>query len=163
MGLCRFKDIDRRMPLLPGKETLKGFKPAVNRKVHLLAAALLWTTVGALLIARGWGWIDPERNFWFVPIALIAGTIKSLVILDKSARLGVERITRMQDGTCLGAVYSWKTWLLVALMATSGVLLRTFFEPGKYIGTIYVAVGWALLLSSRYGWLGWIRWRNNND
>lgn len=151
------------MPVLPRKEILKSFKPAVNRKVHLLAAALLWTVVGSLLIVRGWSWIDPAKNIWFVPIALVVGTIKSLIILDRSAKRGVERITRMRDGSCLGAVYSWKTWLLVGLMATSGVLLRTFFEPGKYIGTIYVAVGWALLLSSRYGWQEWLRWINKND
>ncbi len=136
-------------------------KPGVNRRVHLLAAALLWTVVGIFLIARGWVWIDPAENGWYVLAAALIGTLKSIFILDRSARRGVDRIGRMRDGACLGAVYSWKTWMLVVFMIASGILLRTFFDPGKYIGTLYCAVGWALLLSSRHGWKEWARWNNN--
>lgn len=156
MGLCRFK----------GNSTLKNnnlqsIKPGVNRRVHLFAAALLWTVVGMILVTRGWAWIEPAENGWFVLAAVVVGTLKSLFILDKSAIRGVERIVKMRDGACLGAVYSWKTWILVLFMIASGILLRTFFDPGKYIGTLYCAVGWALLLSSRHGWKEWSRWKTN--
>ncbi|MCL7487003.1 MAG: hypothetical protein M8357_02370 [Desulfobulbaceae bacterium] len=145
------------------KKPLQSIKPGVNRRVHLFAAALLWTVIGTILIIRGWGWINPAENGWFIAAALLAGTLKSVFILDRTARRTVERITKMRDGTCLGAVYSWKTWILVAVMVTGGVLLRTFFEPGRYTGTLYIAIGWALLLSSRYGWLQWSRRMNRND
>ena len=146
------------------KQGLRSIKPGVNRKVHLIAAALLWTVVGTVLILRGLRWINPVENGWFVPAALAIGTLKSVFVLDKSARRGVKRIVKMSDDTCLGAVYSWKTWILVVIMITSGILLRTIFEPGKYIGTLYCAIGWALLLSSRFGWLEWFKWmRNKND
>jgi hypothetical protein len=151
------------MPVLMQKQRLKSIKPGVNRKVHLLAAALLWTVVGAVLIAKGWIWINPAENFWFVPAALALGTLKSVFVLDRSARRVVERIVQMRDGTCLGAVYSWKTWLLVGVMITSGIALRTFFDPARYIGTLYCAIGWALLLSSRLAWLEWSRWKNNTN
>lgn len=129
----------------------------------MFAAALLWTVIGTLLVAKGLAWIEPGENVWFVPTALALGTLKSVFILDRSAKRGVERIVRMRDGTCLGAVYSWKTWILVLLMITTGIMLRTFFNPGKYIGTIYVAIGWALLMSSRYAWLEWSKWIKSND
>jgi len=145
------------------KKPLQAIKPGVDRRVHLLAAAILWTAIGTVLIIRGWEWIDPAENGWFVPAALFAGTVKSVFILDRAARRAVERIVRLRDGTCLGAVYSWKTWMLVVVMVTGGILLRTFFEPGKYIGTLYVAIGWALLLSSRHGWVEWSRRLNSND
>ena len=145
------------------KKKIEKFKPGVDRKVHLFAAGLLWTAVGLFLIFRGWAWINPAENGWFVLIALGIGTLKSVLVLDRSARRGVERISQMQDGTCLGAVYSWKTWMLVAVMASSGVLLRTFFDPGIYIGTLYCAIGWALLLSSRFCWREWFRRMNSND
>lgn len=145
------------------KKPLQAIKPGVNRRVHLFAAALLWTVIGTILVIRGWGWINPAENGWFIAAGLLAGTLKSVFILDRTARRTVERITKMRDGTCLGAVYSWKTWILVAVMVTGGVLLRTFFEPGRYTGTLYVAIGWALLLSSRYGWLQWSRRLNSND
>jgi hypothetical protein len=155
MGFCRFKGTS----VLLRKKSLQAIKPGVNRKVHLFAAALLWTVVGMVLLIRGWGWIDPVVNSWFVPAALALGTLKSVFILDRSAGRVVERIVLLSDGACLGAVYSWKTWMLVVVMITSGILLRTFFEPGKYIGTVYCAIGWALVLSSRFAWLAWFRWQ----
>lgn len=143
------------------KQSWKRIKPGVPRKVHLFAAALLWTVVGILLLYRGWNWIHPVENGWFLAAALGLGTLKSRFILDRSARRSIQRIVRLQDGTCLGAVYSWKTWLLVAFMMASGMVLRIFFDPGPYIGMIYCTVGWALLLSSRLGWMEWIGWRND--
>lgn len=158
MGLCRFKGIMD----LP-KQGLKRIKPGVNRSVHLFAAPLLWAGVGSMLIVRGWEWVGPGKNRWYLLAALAVGTIKSLFILDKIARKTVDRIVRMQDGTCLGAIYSWKTWLLVVLMMGSGIVLRTFFTPGLMIGMLYAAVGWALLFSSRLGWLAWLGWIQDKE
>lgn len=149
--------------MVPRKQGLAGLKPGVSRKAHLFAAPLLWTVVGSFLMYRGWGWIGPGKARWLVLLALALGTLKSLLVLDRTARRGVERIARLRDGTCLGAVYSWKTWLLVVLMMGSGMALRHFYTPGPVIGTLYLAVGWALLLSSRFGWREWSRWRNPND
>lgn len=159
MGLCRF----REQFFTLNTRNWKKIKPGVPRKVHLLAAALLWTVVGILLLVRGLGWIHPAENGWFLAAALVLGTLKSRFILDRSARRSIKRIVRLQDGTCLGAVYSWKTWLLVAVMMASGIVLRVYFDPGRYIGMIYCAVGWALFLSSRLGWVEWFRWHNDRD
>jgi len=145
------------------KQDLNRLKPGVNRSVHLFAAPLLWTSVGVMLIIRGLGWMGYGKGGWLIVLALVIGTAKSIFILDKTAKRGVERIIRLRDGTCLGAVYSWKTWVLVFLMAVSGNLLRIFFNPGKGIGTVYIAVGWALILSSRHGWLAWTRWVNREN
>ena len=145
------------------KQHLNRFKPGVNRRVHLFASAFLWTAVGVMLITRGLGWMGYENGGWYILLALIAGTAKSIFILDKTAKRSIKRIVQLRDGTCLGAVYSWKTWILVFLMAVSGNLLRIFFEPGMVIGAIYVAVGWALILSSRHGWLEWSRWNREKE
>ncbi|GAB4334556.1 MAG: hypothetical protein Kow0089_03830 [Desulfobulbaceae bacterium] len=134
------------------RKALQRFKPGVNRSVHLLAAALLWSVVGGILGAKGLLWINPVENPWFVTCGIALGTIKSFFVLDRVADRVVNRISRMRDGTCLGAVYSWKTWLLVGVMVSSGILLRTFFNPGRYVGTVYLAIGWGLMLSSRVSW-----------
>ncbi len=154
MGLCRFKGTSVQTE----KQNLNRLKPGVNRAVHLFAAPLLWTVIGSLLVVRGLGWVGYDKGVLFIVLALVVGTVKSILILDKTAKRVVVRIARMRDGTCLGAVYSWKTWILVGMMAITGIILRTFFEPGKTVGTVYIAVGWALMLSSRYGWLEWSRW-----
>jgi len=149
--------------MMQRRQSLNSLKPGVNRSVHLFAAPLLWTSVGIMLMVRGWLWIGQDNRIWFLAAAFAVGTAKSLLVLDRTARRGVERIVRMQDGTCLGAIYSWKTWFLVALMISSGILLRTFFSPGAIIGTIYLAIGWALLLSSRFGWKEWSCWIKNKE
>lgn len=138
-------------------------KPGVPRAVHLFAAPFLWTGIGCLLMYRGWGWLDPGRGRLLILVAGVLGTLKSLLILDKTARRSIRRIIQFKDGTCLGAVYSWKTWLLVALMMASGILMRRLTQPGPVIGTLYCAIGWALFFSSRLGWLQWFRLLNKNN
>jgi len=133
-------------------------KPGVSRTVHLFAAPFLWTSIGLLLMVRGFGWIGPGPARWLVLAAIALGTVKSLFVLDKAARKSLQRIKNMDDNTCIGAVYSWKTWLLVILMMGFGITMRSLTQPGMVIGTLYVAIGWALFLSSRHGWLQWLEW-----
>jgi hypothetical protein len=136
----------------------KSFKPGVSRSVHLFAAPLLWTCIGTMLMIRGYGWIGAGMARWLLLPGLAIGTAKSMLLLDKTARKGVKRIKELDDNTCIGAVYSWKTWLLVVLMMAFGIIMRRLTEPGMVIGTMYFAIGWALIFSSRYGWQEWIRW-----
>ena len=109
-------------------------------------------------MVRGIGWIGPGIGRWLVLLGLVIGTAKSLLVLDKTAKKSLQRIMEMNDNTCIGAVYSWKTWLLVALMMTFGITMRKLVDPGLVIGTLYVAIGWALFLSSRHGWIEWFKW-----
>jgi hypothetical protein len=138
-------------------------QPGVSRTVHLFAAPFLWTAIGCLLLVRGWGWLDPGNGRLLLLVAGLLGTLKSLFILDKVARRSLERIVLFRDGTCLGAVYSWKTWLLVLLMMTAGLVVRTFTQPGPFIGTLYCAIGWSLCLSSRLGWREWFNQRQHHE
>ncbi len=135
-----------------------SLKPGVSKSVHLFAAPFLWTAIGSMLMFRGFGWIGPGIARRLVLVALVLGTAKSLLILDKTAKNSLQRIMELGDNTCIGAVYSWKTWLLVALMMSFGIIMRRLTEPGMVIGTLYVAIGWALFLSSRHGWNQWFTW-----
>jgi len=136
----------------------KRIKPGVSRSVHLLIAPLLWTSIGILLMTRGWGWIGSGNARYLVILAILLGTVKSLFVLDKTAARSIQRIKQFDDATCIGAVYSWKTWVLVALMMTFGIVMRKMTDPGMFIGTLYLAIGWALLFSSRQGWITWWQW-----
>jgi hypothetical protein len=132
-------------------------KPGVPRAVHLFAAPFLWTAIGCLLMVRGWGWLDPRQGKVLFLAAGLLGTLKSLFILDKIALQSLDRIIRFRGNICLGAVYSWKTWLLVLLMMVAGLAVRSLIQPGPGIGIFYSAVGWSLCLSSRMGWREWFR------
>ncbi|WP_457572727.1 hypothetical protein [Desulfolithobacter sp.] len=141
---------------------LARLKPGVNRSVHLFVASLLWTSIGIMLIVRGWGWMGPGSGRWLVLPALALGMAKSFLVLDRATRRSVARIIELRDGTCLGAVYSWKTWALVGLMMASGITMRALTEPGRVVGTVYVAIGCGLLFSSRHGWLAWFKWMHHD-
>jgi len=134
---------------------LQRYKPGVSRKSHLFLAALLWTIVGILLMRRGVLWLMVDGNVVYAVPAVLIGTLKSLFILDKSAKKSIDRILDLADGSCLGAVYSVKTWLLVIGMMAMGVLLRKSSIPFEIVGFLYVMVGWALFFSSRTGWKFW--------
>lgn len=142
---------------------LHRLKPGASRNVHLFSAALLWSLVGAGLLLRGAFWLFDAAAAGFLVIAVIAGSMKSLFILDKSARKGIDRILRLDDGSCLGAVYSKGTWLLVAAMMGAGYLMRHSPLPLALAGVAYAAMGWSLLFSSRLAWQAWTKSRKRHD
>lgn len=134
---------------------LTRLKPGVHKTTHLLLTASLWTTVGFFLITRGIQWLWTEQQVLLVLLGLFLGTLKSFFILDKTAKKSINRILLLEDGTCLGAVYSKKTWLLVLLMMGMGMVLRRASLPAGVLGTMYITIGWALLFSSRHAWKIW--------
>jgi hypothetical protein len=101
---------------------------------------------------RGGNYLILSGKSWLFIAALLIGTFKSLFMLDKAARKNIIRITGLNDGACLGGVYSIKMWGLIACMIVFGRLLRVSGLPFEYIGILYGAIGWALMFSSRLLW-----------
>ncbi|KJR97848.1 MAG: hypothetical protein VR65_22795 [Desulfobulbaceae bacterium BRH_c16a] len=137
---------------------ISRFKPAVSRSTLLFLSALLWTMIGLLLLVKGgYRWFQlPQWQLLIAVTAFAAGSLKALFILDTSARRAIERILHFQDGTCLGAVYSVKTWILVLCMMSMGVILRSYL-PVQFLCFLLLTIGWALLLSSRLAWRAWFK------
>ncbi len=136
---------------------LRRFKPGVRPATLLLASAGLWTGIGVMLLGKGCYRLGvlPEQGLWLLPLGILAGTLKSSIILDAVARHGITRLSRFSDATCLGAVYSWKTWILVlCMMALGGILQRSSFPP-QILTLFSLTIGWALLFSSRFAWSAW--------
>ena len=135
---------------------LSRFKPAVSKQTLLFMSALLWTVIGLLLLAKGGYRLFqlPQGRLLVVAAAFAVGSLKSFFILDRSARRAIERILLFQDGTCLGAVYSVKTWILVLCMMSMGVILRSYL-PVMLLCFLLLTIGWALLFSSRLAWRAW--------
>ena len=154
MGLSRLK-----MP--PLHNLLRRLKPGVSHKAHLLTASVLWTSIGLMLTMAGTLWLVAAGKALFMVPAVVAGIVKSLVILDNSAEKGIERIRLLAEGSCLGAVYSKTMWLLVLGMMAAGYLLRHSHLPAEISGSLYVAVGCSLLYSSRIAWIAWSNMKNN--
>jgi hypothetical protein len=134
---------------------LHRLKPAAPATAHLLLAALLWSVVGTVLALFGgrwiwldWGWAGAAAS----AAALTVGIAKSHWVLDRAAGRMAGRIAERGDGHCIGGFLSWKTWLLVALMSGGGRLLRYLVGANGFVGLLYLAVGVALVRSSRILW-----------
>lgn len=108
-----------------------------------------------MLMVRGFLWMGSGNGRWLIVVSFLLGTMKSLLILDRVARKSIQRIILFKDGTCLGAIYSWKSWLMVAMMMAFGFVIRRVGHPGQVTGLFYCAIGWALCFSSRLGWSQW--------
>lgn len=116
-----------------------------------------------MLIYRGTVWLKNIDSMWIIVPALLLGTIKSLLVLDRSAKKSIARIIETRDGKCIGGVYSIKTWALVLVMMLAGCLLRNSSLPKEFLGLFYVAIGWALVFSSRNGWVAWQKRAGNGS
>lgn len=140
------------------KQLLHRLKPGVSVSVHMFNAALIWNMVGLGLMIAGWTFIvSSGASSWLIVIGLLIGTAKSLLVIDKTARRNLKRVSGFADKRCLGAVYSVKMWGFIGLMIVLGRFLRHSVLPSSVIGVIYFAVGWALFLSSRLAWKAWAR------
>ena len=137
------------------KKNLLRYKPGVPIRTHLFLAALIWSVVGFFLLINGFVLISLQNHLWYAVVGLMLGTAKTFFILDRVAQKNVKRIKEFEDKVCIGSVYSWKTWIMVATMIVLGRFLRTTVLSGEVVGLIYTAVGWALMLASRLMWLEW--------
>ena len=137
---------------------VERYKPAAAVRAHLLLAGLMWAVVGLTLIGFGgrWLWQLPTPAApWLAALALVIGAFKARFVLDRAARRIVDRIRERGDGRCLGGFLSLRSWALVAAMAAGGRLLRGSHLGRGLLGVLYIAVGTALLLSSRVAWRAW--------
>lgn len=134
---------------------ISELKPGAPRSVHLLVAGSIWILVGIFLMLRGIQWLYGIEKLWIIIPGILIGTVKALFMLEPSANKNIKRILEGGNRKCLGAVYSWKTWLLVFLMMGMGCLLRNSTLPKEFLGLFYVSIGWGLLFASRKCWFAW--------
>jgi hypothetical protein len=127
--------------------------PAAAMRTRLVAAAVLWTTVGSVLAFVGVRWVlmacssGVLRAMALVTAAMV-GFVKSRVVFRRTAARVTARLLSQGDGRCFGGFLSWKSWLTVVVMAALGRLLRASGIPCLWLGLAYSAVGVGLTLAS---------------
>jgi hypothetical protein len=126
-------------------------KPAVNKDVLLFLAGIMWLSVGTMLLILSFSWLNGFQvpgSFLFggigIAIALIVHHFGFLKIVDKN----LDRILPMEGTKCIFSFISWKSYMIIALMATMGILLRHSPIPKPYLAILYIGIGLALILSS---------------
>jgi hypothetical protein len=135
-------------------------KPSAPARVHLLLAALMWSTVGGALLVLGGLW---TVQLWtaltplLLAAAAVGGCLKARFVLAPVARRTVERIEVRGDGRCVGGFLSPQSWAMVAGMMVIGRLLRGEVLSARVTGPVYVLVGTALVVASGELWAAWRR------
>ena len=127
------------------------FKPAVKKEYLLLLSGMMWLGVGIMLSVFSYHWLSAygsNKAYIFAGVGFICAlTIHHfgfLRVVDKN--LG--RISRMQGKRCVFSFMSWKSYIMVLVMVTLGILLRHSALPKQYLSVIYIGIGLALILSS---------------
>jgi len=127
------------------------YKPAVNKNFLLFLAGFMWIAVGIMLNSFACRWLiayGKGQAFIFAATGLACSLVIHhygfLRIVDKN--LG--RISKMEGKRCAFSFMTWKSYLIVAIMVSMGIMLRHSAIPKQYLSVLYTGIGMALILSS---------------
>jgi hypothetical protein len=131
--------------------SLERLTPTVHKRWLLILAGGTWMAVSFMLAAFAYSWLRPLPWSMAVPLAvggiLIAVTAYRLGFVSLALK-NIKRIRQMSDGACLFAFMQWKSYPIIAIMVTGGVLLRHSAFPKPILAVIYLGMGGSLFLSS---------------
>ncbi len=129
----------------------KRWKPGVSKNTLLLIAGLLWVGTGCMLDAMAYSWLRVEASRYAFAAATVAFAAALLIhhfgflrVVDRN----LARILPMEGKRCVFAFMPWKSYLLILIMISFGLLLRHSPVPKKYLAVLYGGIGTALMLSS---------------
>jgi len=111
----------------------------------------MWLSIGIMLNTIAIDWLS-HYHFKNTFIYLTGGIIISLIIHHfgflKIVDKNLGRIKTLNPETCVFAFLSWKSYLLVLIMISMGIMLRHSQIPRNILSVIYIGLGLALILSS---------------
>ena len=131
---------------------MQRLRPAVHKNVLLLISGLLWTGVGILLNTLAFRWLN-EYGFWTDVEIILVGIFSAMVIagfgFTKVAEKNISRIQAYKSKVCVFAFQEWKSYILIAVMMSMGLFMRTTgIIPRYLLAPMYIGIGTALFLSS---------------
>ena len=126
-------------------------KPAVPRHYLFAIAGGLWTFAGALLCIRAALWLDAFSDMTGGALELISLLLAGIVYVFfffKVVQKSIDRISGLPDRACLFAFTAWHGYIMIALMITIGITLRSTSVPKFLLSIPYTAMGGILLIGS---------------
>lgn len=135
------------------KEFLLKLNPAANKKWLHLAAGIMWSAVGIMLVSFAARWLKIEK--WpVILLLLLGGSILGVVIylfgFSRLAKKNIKRINAyVKENICIFAFQKWTTYPLVASMISLGIYLRKYSTlPKPVLSIMYLGLGFSLFASS---------------
>ena len=130
---------------------LYKIKPGVPLKYLYLIAGLLWLTGGSMLYLRGFtGLFSLHKPLWLMPVGIFSGFIFYYAIFSRIPKKHIKRINNIEiSRPCAFSFFSFRSYLLMGIMVTGGILLSHSGLISKTIlFTFYLTMGTPLILSS---------------
>jgi hypothetical protein len=128
-----------------------NLKPAVNLKWLLVIYGLMWSGAGIFLNIIAFGWLKSfnKMQIIIIIIGLLAGWSIARFGFGNIANKNVNSILAYPKHACIFAFKEWKSYILIAIMMSLGILLRTTELISKFIlAPMYIGIGTALFLAS---------------
>lgn len=128
---------------------LKSLNPAVDKKVLLFVAGAAWCSVGILLVSYAIVWLGAYSGNTIIFYAagfIIAMPVHHFGFL-RLADKNIQRLLPLKEKRCIFSFVTWKSYLIIIIMMTMGIMLRHSSVPKEYLAVLYSAIGLALFLS----------------
>jgi hypothetical protein len=129
---------------------LEKFNPAVDKKILVLMAGIMWCGVGILLISFAFTWLTiyggPGKLIYYIFGFLTAMPIHHFGFL-KIADKNLSRLLPLTEKRCLFSFMTWRSYFIVLIMVSMGIALRHSPLPKHYLSILYNGIGLALFLS----------------
>ena len=130
---------------------LLRFTPTVPRNWLLALAGLMWTGVGLMLCRYAVTWLTHPLSWIAFALGLLGVALSVAANRWQFSALALKNIARIEvlpDRPCIFSFLAWKGYLIIAVMVTVGILLRSSAIPRTDLAVIYAAIGGALLQAS---------------
>ena len=127
----------------------QGLYPAVPRHWLFAIAGVMWTAVGVLLCLRAIVWLAPFTLGTDLLVEIASGVLAATGYIygfSKVVQKNISRISRLPDSVCAFAFAAWKGYIMIGLMVTIGIVLRSSPIQKYYLSVPYTAMGGMLLI-----------------
>ena len=129
----------------------KKLNPAVRKPILVLLSGIVWLGTGFMLISMAVIWFKNSVNqhaIWFALTGVLAGIIIHRFGFLRIVNKNLDRIRSIEGKFCAFGFMAWKSYILIVIMMTMGILLKHSAIPKEYLLIIYMGIGLALALSS---------------
>ncbi len=129
---------------------LQKLNPAVDKKYLILLAGIMWCGVGVMLIIFAVKWLadyqGKETAVFYAAGFLAAMPIHHFGFI-KLADKNLKRLLPLREKKCLFSFITWKSYLIIIVMISLGIVLRHSSIPKQYLSILYNGIGLGLFLS----------------
>lgn len=127
---------------------ISALNPAVDKRILVFLAGLMWCGVGVMLLRLAVSWLIQfhGRFLYYLTGFVIALPVHHFGFL-KIADRNLDRLMPITEKKCIFSFMTWRSYIVVVFMVLMGITLRHSGIPKNYLSVLYIGIGFALFLS----------------